>query len=57
MVHKKYVTTGTSSELFIEIVDGIEDDELIVTNYTGVLEDGKLATPSPESMIMLQQNK
>ena len=55
MVHKKYVTTGVSSDLYIEIIDGIDDGELIVTNYSGVLEDNKLATPSAESMILLQQ--
>ena len=53
-VDKKYITTGTSSEIYIEIKDGLTDDDIIVTNYTGVLEAGKMATPSPESMALVQ---
>ena len=57
MVKKQYVTTGTSSDLLIEITEGINPDDLVVVSYTGVLEDGKMATPSAESMMLLQGNK
>ena len=48
-VGKKYVTTGVSSDLYIEITEGIEEDEIFVSTYTGVVDEGKMATPSPES--------
>lgn len=49
MVGKKYVTTGVSSELEIEIVEGLDEKDVIVSSYTGVIEEGKMASPSPES--------
>ena len=49
VVGKKYVTTGVSSEMDIEIVDGLDEKDVIVTSYTGVIEEGKMASPSPES--------
>ena len=57
MVKKKYVTTGTSSDLLVEITEGIDANDLVVVSYSGVLEDGKMATPSPESMLLIQGNK
>ena len=50
IVGKKYVTTGASSELYVEIKDGIDSNDVIVISYTGVVEEGKMATPSAESM-------
>ena len=49
LVGKKYVTTGVSSEMDIEIVDGLDEKDVIVTSYTGVIEEGKMSSPSPES--------
>lgn len=50
IVGKKYVTTGANSELFVEIKDGIDENDVIIVSYTGVVEEGKMATPSQESM-------
>ena len=48
-VHKKYVTTGVNSDLVTEITEGLDADDIIVSDYSGVVEDGKMATPSAES--------
>lgn len=53
MVGKKYVKTGVSSDLVIEITEGLDTNDLIVTDYTGVVEDGKMATPAPESQELI----
>ena len=53
MVGKKYVKTGVSSDLLIEITEGLDTNDLIVTDYTGVVEDGKMATPAPESQELI----
>ena len=54
-VGKKYVTTGASSDMIIEIVDGIDENDLLVTSYTGIVEEGKLASVSPESTVILTE--
>lgn len=55
MVGKKYVTTGVSSDLLIEITEGLEEGDIIVTDYTGVVDDGKMATPSAESQALISE--
>ena len=55
MVGKKYVKTGVSSDLVIEITEGIDASDLIVSDYTGVVEDGKMATPTPESQSLITE--
>ncbi len=55
MVGKKYVKTGVSSDLVIEITEGIDTNDLVVSDYTGVVEDGKMATPSPESQSLITE--
>ena len=54
-VGKKYVKTGVSSDLLIEITEGIDEKDLIVTDYKGVVEEGKMATPAPESQSLITE--
>ncbi len=48
---KRYVTTGISSESFIQIIDGInEDQEIVTTSVYGIgLDEGMLVTAVPAS--------
>lgn len=50
---KRYVTTGISSESFIQIIDGInEDQEIVTTSVYGIgLDEGMLVTAVPASGI------
>ena len=54
-VGKKYVKTGVSSDLLIEITEGLDEKDLIVTDYKGVVEDGKMATPAAESQSLIAE--
>ena len=48
MVVRKPVTCGISSDTYIEILDGItENDQIIVTAYTSI-EEGMAVTAIPE---------
>ena len=55
MVGKKYVKTGVSSDLLIEIKEGLDEKDLVVSDYKGVVEDGKMATPTPESQSLITE--
>lgn len=48
---KRYVTTGISSESFIQIIDGInKDQEIVTTSVYGIgLDEGMLVTAVPAS--------
>ncbi len=50
IIGKKYVETGASSDLFIEIKSGIDESDIIVTTYSGTITEGSPAMVSPESM-------
>ena len=54
-VGKKYVKTGVSSDLLIEITEGLDEKDLIVTDYKGVVEEGKMATPAAESQSLITE--
>jgi RND family efflux transporter MFP subunit len=54
-VGKKYVKTGVSSDLVIEITEGIDTTDLVVSDYTGTVDEGKMATPSPESQALVAE--
>ena len=54
-VGKKYVKTGVSSDLLIEITEGLNEKDLIVTDYKGVVEEGKMATPAAESQSLITE--
>ena len=50
IIGKKYVETGASSDLFIEIKSGIDESDIIATTYSGTITEGSPAMVTPESM-------
>ena len=50
VIGKKYVETGASSDVFIEIKSGLDESDIIVTTYTGTINEGSPAMVSPESV-------
>ncbi len=53
VVGKKYVETGVSSDFYIEVVSGLDENDLIVSSYTGTITEGMPAMVSPESVSYL----
>ena len=56
IIAKRYVTLGISSDEYIEVIDGVSEEDMIVSAITTEVVEGKRMTPIPDMMLKMQMD-
>ncbi|MBR4965191.1 MAG: efflux RND transporter periplasmic adaptor subunit [Lachnospiraceae bacterium] len=54
IIVKRYLTLGISSDEYIEVIEGVSEEDIIVSAITTEVAEGKRMTPIPDMMLKMQ---